>query len=79
MFWTPELAAWLEDAPWPATKEVLLDYAERSGAPLQVIENLKELPDDDTEYEGIEDIWPEWADFQLPDYLDEDEEEQEEY
>ncbi len=79
MFWTPELAAWLEDAPWPATKEELLDYAERSGAPMQVIENLRELPDDETVYEGIEDIWPEWEDYQLPDYLDEDEESEEEY
>ena len=61
MFWTPELASYLEDAPWPATKEELIDYANRTGAPLQVIENLQEL--DDTEeqtYEGIEDIWPEY-------------------
>ncbi|MCS6966757.1 MAG: DUF2795 domain-containing protein [Candidatus Kapabacteria bacterium] len=77
MFWTPELAAWIEDAPWPATKEELLDYAERSGAPWQVIENLRELPDDDTVYESIEDIWPEWEDYQSPDYFDEDEEEEE--
>jgi hypothetical protein len=77
MFWTPELAAWLEDAPWPATKEELLDYAERSGAPLQLIENLRELPDDDTTYEGIEDIWPEYEPLEYLDEENEDEGEEE--
>ena len=61
MLWTPELATYLEDAPWPATKEELLDFANRTGAPMQVIENLQELSDDDDEvYEGIEDIWPDY-------------------
>lgn len=32
MYWTLELATKLEDAPWPATKEELIDYAMRSGA-----------------------------------------------
>jgi hypothetical protein len=60
MLWTPELASYLEDAPWPATKEELLDFANRTGAPLQVIENLQELNDEEDEvYESIEDIWPE--------------------
>ena len=36
MYWTLELASKLEDAPWPATKEELIDYATRSGAPLEV-------------------------------------------
>ncbi|NLH23782.1 MAG: DUF2795 domain-containing protein, partial [Bacteroidales bacterium] len=27
MYWTLELASKLEDAPWPATKEELIDYA----------------------------------------------------
>ncbi len=40
MYWTLELASKLEDAPWPATKEELIDYAIRSGAPLEVLENL---------------------------------------
>ena len=40
MYWTLELASKLEDAPWPATKDELIDYAIRSGAPLEVIENL---------------------------------------
>ena len=38
MYWTLELASKLEDAPWPATKDELIDYAMRSGAPLEVIE-----------------------------------------
>ena len=43
MYWTLELASKLEDAPWPATKDELIDYAMRSGAPLEVIENLQEI------------------------------------
>ena len=50
MYWTLELASKLEDAPWPATKDELIDYALRTGAPLEVIENLQE----------IEDIWPDY-------------------
>ena len=46
MYWTLELASKLEDAPWPATKEELLDYATRSGAPLEVLENLQEIEDE---------------------------------
>ena len=33
MYWTLELASKLEDAPWPATKEELIDFAIRSGDP----------------------------------------------
>ena len=46
MYWTLELASKLEDAPWPATKEELIDYAIRSGAPLEVLENLQSIEDD---------------------------------
>ena len=46
MFWTLELAGSLDDAPWPATKDELIDYANRSGAPEEVIENLEELEDE---------------------------------
>lgn len=60
MYWTLELASYLEEAPWPATRNELLDYAERTGAPLEVLENLRELPDDDTIYESIEDVWPDY-------------------
>ena len=40
MYWTLELAYHLDDAPWPATKDELIDYAIRSCAPLEVVENL---------------------------------------
>jgi len=42
MYWTLELAQYLSDAPWPATKDELIDYAIRTGAPLEVVENLQE-------------------------------------
>ena len=60
MYWTLELASYLEDAPWPATKDELIDYAIRSGAPLEVVENLQELEDDGEPYETIEEIWPDY-------------------
>jgi hypothetical protein len=50
MYWTLELASHLEDAPWPATKDELIDYGLRSGAPVEVIEP----------YENIEEIWPDY-------------------
>ncbi|MCQ2140687.1 MAG: DUF2795 domain-containing protein [Bacteroidales bacterium] len=58
MYWTLELASSLDDAPWPATKDELIDYCSRSGCPDVVIENLQELEDDGEIYESIEDIWP---------------------
>ena len=59
MYWTLELASKLDDAPWPATKDELLDYANRIGVPAEVIENLQELEDDDeVQYDSILDIWP---------------------
>ena len=60
MYWTLELAYHLDDAPWPAPKDELIDYAIRSCAPLEVVENLSELEDDDEIYETIEDIWPDY-------------------
>ena len=27
MYWTLELASYLSDAPWPATKDELIDYS----------------------------------------------------
>ena len=66
MIWTMELASYLDDAPWPATKEELIDYTIRTGAPVEVIENLQELDDIDDPYESMEDIWPDYpteADF----------------
>ena len=60
MYWTLELASKLEDAPWPATKEELIDFAIRSGAPMELIDNLKEIEDDEEVFESIEDLWPDY-------------------
>ena len=60
MYWTLELAANLEDAPWPATKDELIDYANRTGAPHEVMQNLMEMEDDGEPYESIEEVWPDY-------------------
>jgi len=60
MYWTLELASRLEDAPWPATKEELIDYSIRSGLPAEVVENLKEIEEEGELFERIEDIWPDY-------------------
>ncbi|MDP4174734.1 MAG: DUF2795 domain-containing protein [Bacteroidota bacterium] len=73
MIWTVELASYLDDAPWPATKEELIDYAERIGAPLEVVENLQELEDSEEPYESIEDIWPDYPSEEDFFYNDDDE------
>ena len=74
MYWTLELASKLEDAPWPATKEELLDYANRIGAPAEVIENLEELEGDDEEqYESILDLWPDYPTQDEDFFFDEEE------
>ena len=73
MYWTLELASKLEDAPWPATKDELIDYAVRSGAPLEVIENLQEIEDEGDTYESIEDIWEDYPRNDEDFFFDEDE------
>lgn len=60
MYWTLELARYLEDAPWPAAKDELIDYAMRSGAPMEVVENLDEIEDPVEQFDSIEDIWPDY-------------------
>ncbi|MBT3364108.1 MAG: DUF2795 domain-containing protein [Schleiferiaceae bacterium] len=61
MYWTLELASYLSDAPWPATKDELIDYSIRSGAPMEVVENLQQVEEEEPEtYEGIIDIWPDY-------------------
>ena len=60
MYWKLELATKLEDAPWPATKDELIDYAYRVGAPMEVIENLQEIEDEGDTYDSIEEIWPDY-------------------
>ena len=58
MYWTLELASYLSDAPWPATKDELIDFSIRTGAPLEVVENLQSMEDEGDVYESIEEIWP---------------------
>ena len=61
MYWTLELAQYLSAAPWPANKDELIDYAIRTGAPLEVVENLQAIEDEDGEnYDSIQDIWPDF-------------------
>ena len=60
MFWTLKLASELLDAPWPANKDELLDYAQRTGASPAVVQNLQELEEEDEIYETIEDVWPDY-------------------
>jgi hypothetical protein len=62
MIWTVELAAYLDEAPFPATKDELLEWAEREGVPQQLITNLEELEEEDVDivYESVEDIWPDY-------------------
>ena len=61
MYWTLELASYLSDAPWPATKDELIDYCIRTGAPLEVVENLQAMEEEGGEiYESIEKIWPDY-------------------
>jgi len=31
MYWTLELVSYLDDAPWPATKDELIDYGSFGG------------------------------------------------
>lgn len=56
------MASHLDEAPWPASKKELIEYAKRTCAPDSVIENLEELDDDeeDIEYECMEEIWPDY-------------------
>lgn len=73
MIWTVELASYLDDAPWPATRDELIDYADRIGAPYEVIENLEEIEDAEEIFESIEDIWPDYPSDEDFFYTDEDE------
>ena len=58
MYWTLELASYLSDAPWPASKDELIDFSIRTGAPLEVVENLQEIEEE--EGEVYEEIWPDY-------------------
>lgn len=54
------MAQYLSDAPWPATKDELIDYAIRTGAPLEVVENLQAAEDEGEMYESMEELWPDY-------------------
>ena len=42
-------------------KDELIDYCIRTGAPLEVIENLQEIEEEEEEtYESILEIWPDY-------------------
>ena len=61
MYWTLELASYLSDAPWPANKDELIDFSIRTGAPLEVVENLQEIEEEEGDvYESILEIWPDY-------------------
>ena len=60
MYWTLELASYLEDAPWPATKDELIDFAIRTGAPMEVVENLQAIEDEGEIYDSIEEVWSDY-------------------
>ena len=79
MFLTPEFAATLEDSPWPATKDELLDYANRSGCPQQVLDNLMELEDTEEFIQGMEELWSEYEDTLNEEYFYDDNEEEQYY
>ena len=60
MYWTLELAHHLEEAPWPATRDELIDYAIRTCAPPEVVENLQEIDEEGDAYENMLEIWPDF-------------------
>jgi len=42
------------------TKDELIDFSIRTGAPLEVVENLQSMEDEGDVYESIEEIWPDF-------------------
>ena len=60
MIWTLELINHLEDAPFPASKDELIDFAYRNGVPEIVIQNLQEIEFEDEMIEDIETLWPDY-------------------
>ncbi len=60
MYWTLELASYLSDEPWQMTKAELIHYAIRTGAPMEVVENLQAIEDEGEIYESIEEVWSDY-------------------
>ena len=51
----------MSDALWKVNKDELIDFAIRTGAPLEVVENLQAIEEEDEDvYESIQDIWPDF-------------------
>ena len=38
----------------------MIDYAIRTGAPLEVVENLQEIEEEEENFESIIEIWPDY-------------------
>lgn len=72
MYLTFDLARYLNDAPWPATKHELIDYAERSGAPQELLDSLNEIEETGEEYYDISDLWDGYDDGELYSISDDD-------
>lgn len=72
MYLTFDLARYLNDAPWPATKNELIDYAERSGAPQELLDSLNEIEETGEEYYDISDLWDGYDDGELYSISDDD-------
>ena len=63
MYWTLELSIKIRrQLHVKATKEELIDFAIRSGGPMEVAENLQELVEEEEGqvWENIEEIWPDY-------------------
>lgn len=65
MYLTFNLARYLYDAPFPATKSELIDYAERTGAPLELLDLLEEIEDEGEAYADLNDLWDGFDDADL--------------
>jgi hypothetical protein len=63
MYWTFELISHLYEAPFPANKHELIDYAKRTGAPQEVIMNLEMIEDEEELYNSIEDLCPDYLGY----------------
>ena len=63
MYWTLELASYLEDAPWPATKDELIEFSIRTGGE-QRISNFMLLQLSYSELYFSDLSWPEFDSFE---------------
>lgn len=52
-----ELARFVASAQWPATREQLLEAADRDHATDAVMEKLGGLPHGDRRYDNVQDVW----------------------